>query len=93
LKHEHGLDLPRRAQIEFSRAVQEHTDTAGGEISGADLWRVFTDEYLPAPQEGGPQRWGRYRITSLSTATSEEGGETTLEVGLDVDGVAHHRTG
>ncbi|MCJ8503416.1 2-isopropylmalate synthase [Kocuria flava] len=93
LQHEHGLDLPRRAQIEFSRAVQEHTDTAGGEISGADLWRVFTDEYLPAPQEGGPQRWGRYRITSLSTATSEEGGETTLEVGLDVDGVAHHRTG
>ncbi len=29
LKAEHSLDLPRRAQIEFSRVIQQHTDTAG----------------------------------------------------------------
>jgi 2-isopropylmalate synthase len=91
LKNEHGLDLPRRAQIEFSRVVQAHTDTTGGEISGDELWTVFADEYLPTKQDGGPDRWGRYRITSLTT-TSEEGGETTLEIGLDVDGVQHHRS-
>ncbi|MFW6187366.1 MAG: 2-isopropylmalate synthase [Actinomycetota bacterium] len=93
LKNEHGLDLPRRAQIEFSRVVQEHTDTTGGEVSGEELWRVFADEYLPAQHDGGPDRWGRYRITGLSTSTGEEGGRTTLEIGLDVDGVSHHRSG
>ena len=36
LKAEHKLDLPRRAQIEFSRVIQERTDTEGGEISPAD---------------------------------------------------------
>ena len=38
LKAEHKLDLPRRAQIEFSRVIQEHTDAEGGEMSaGGDL--------------------------------------------------------
>ena len=32
MKTEHGLDLPRRLQIEFSRVVQEHTDSEGGEV-------------------------------------------------------------
>jgi 2-isopropylmalate synthase len=91
LANEHGLDLPRRAQIEFSRVVQEHTDTSGGEVSGAELWKVFADEYLPTVQDGDAGRWGRYRITNITT-TSEEDGESTLEIGLDVDGVQHHRT-
>ncbi|MGX5359219.1 2-isopropylmalate synthase [Kocuria sp. KH4] len=92
LKNEHGLDLPRRAQIEFSRVVQEHTDTSGGEVSGAQLWKAFEDEYLPTAHESGDGRWGRYRITNITT-TSEEDGETTLEIGLDVEGVQHHCTG
>src|ERR687893_304186 len=52
LKHEHSLDLPRRAQIEFSRAVQEHTDAVGTEVTGEDIWRIFTDEYLPVEPGG-----------------------------------------
>ncbi len=35
LKNEHSLDLPRRAQIEFSGVIQQRTDTVGGEVSGA----------------------------------------------------------
>ena len=46
LKAEHKLDLPRRAQIEFSRVIQERTDTEGGEISPAEIWEVFQGEYL-----------------------------------------------
>ena len=30
LKNEHSLDLPRRAQIEFSGVIQKRTDTVGG---------------------------------------------------------------
>ena len=46
LKAEHKLDLPRRAQIEFSRVVQERTDTEGGEMSADHIWEVFSAEYL-----------------------------------------------
>ncbi len=44
---EHGLDLPRRLQIEFSKAVQEHTEHSGTEIKPGELWDVFTETYLP----------------------------------------------
>ncbi|MFT4009115.1 MAG: 2-isopropylmalate synthase [Nocardioidaceae bacterium] len=46
LKAEHKLDLPRRLQIEFSRAIQAHTDDVGGEISGDEIWAAFRAEYL-----------------------------------------------
>ena len=46
LKAEHKLDLPRRAQIEFSRVVQERTDTEGGEMTADEIWSVFSAEYL-----------------------------------------------
>jgi 2-isopropylmalate synthase len=46
MKSEHNLDLPRRLQIEFSRVVQAHTDTDGGEVSPGELWRIFTLSYL-----------------------------------------------
>src|SRR5947209_10492244 len=44
---EHGMVLPRRLQIEFSRAVQHATEDTGTEISPAEMWRVFSREYLP----------------------------------------------
>jgi 2-isopropylmalate synthase len=46
MKEEHSLDLPRRLQIEFSRVVQGVTEADGGEVSAAEMWRVFESEYL-----------------------------------------------
>jgi 2-isopropylmalate synthase len=46
MKSEHKLDLPRRLQIEFSRVVQERTDTAGGEMTPEQIWQAFSTEYL-----------------------------------------------
>src|ERR1044072_4700560 len=46
LKAEHKLDLPRRAQIEFSRGVEERTDADGGEMTPEQIWQVFSSEYL-----------------------------------------------
>jgi 2-isopropylmalate synthase len=46
MKAEHHLDLPRRLQIEFSRIVQDHTDSEGGEVPAAEIWRIFEAEYL-----------------------------------------------
>ena len=62
MKTEHHLDLPRRLQIEFSKIVQEKTDTQGGEVSADQLWAIFEDEYLPT--DGAP--WGRFRLKGLS---------------------------
>jgi len=47
LSSEHGLDLPRAMQVEFSKHVQELTETSGTEISPAQIWDVFTTTYLP----------------------------------------------
>jgi len=62
MKTEHHLDLPRRLQIEFSKIVQEKTDSQGGEVSADELWAIFEDEYLPT--DGAP--WGRFRLKGLS---------------------------
>ncbi len=47
LETEHGLDLPRAMQVEFSKHVQERTEATGTEISPAELWDVFTTTYQP----------------------------------------------
>jgi len=48
MKAEHQLDLPRRLQIEFSRVIQAHTDSEGGEVTPAQMWDIFSAEYLAA---------------------------------------------
>ncbi|HET9089617.1 MAG TPA: 2-isopropylmalate synthase, partial [Acidimicrobiales bacterium] len=47
LSAEHGLELPRAMQVEFSKQVQELTETSGTEISPTEIWDVFTTTYLP----------------------------------------------
>jgi len=48
LEQEHGLVLPRRLQVEFGSRVQREAEALGTEISAADLWNLFRDEYLQA---------------------------------------------
>jgi len=64
MKNEHHLDLPRRLQIEFSKVVQQKTDSEGGEVTGSALWQVFEDEYLPTAND--EKKWGRFRLKGLS---------------------------
>jgi len=45
LESEHGLELPRRLQIEFSQTVQAVMDVQGKELSAADLFALFQQEY------------------------------------------------
>jgi 2-isopropylmalate synthase len=46
METEHGIELPRRLQIEFSKAVQAIADGEGVELSAERLWRSFESEYL-----------------------------------------------
>ncbi|TCJ28047.1 2-isopropylmalate synthase [Nocardioides jejuensis] len=77
LKAEHNLDLPRRAQIEFSRVIQEHTDASGHEISSEDIWSIFSAEYL---EKDAP-----LKLNSVHTE-SAVGAADALRVGVFVDG-------
>jgi 2-isopropylmalate synthase len=43
---EHGLDLPRRLQIEFSKRIQSVTEASGTVIRPQEMWEVFSDAYL-----------------------------------------------
>ncbi|HEV3226449.1 MAG TPA: 2-isopropylmalate synthase [Acidimicrobiales bacterium] len=81
MKEEHGFDLPRRLQIEFSTTIQHITEDTGTEISSLAMWDAFQGEYLA---EGR-----RVQLISHETATHSSGGaEVTAQ--LLVDG--EHRT-
>jgi 2-isopropylmalate synthase len=75
---EHGLDLPRRLQIEFAREVQRAAESSGTEVSPAALWELFEDTYLG---EG-------MRLVGSEVTTGA--GRTTVTAQLLVDGA--HRT-
>jgi 2-isopropylmalate synthase len=64
MKNEYHLDLPRRLQIEFSQVVQRHTDEEGGEVTAPELWKIFSDEYLPAV-EAEQANWGRFSLNGM----------------------------
>ncbi|WP_018155079.1 2-isopropylmalate synthase [Demetria terragena] len=92
LKSERQLDLPRRLQVEFSGAVQAHSDQQGGEFSAEQLWQIFQNEYIPGA-DGDGQAWGRFtpithsvestadgdRITATMTDREQNGAEVTIE--------------
>ncbi len=71
LKTDRGMELPRRLQVEFSQVIQRKTDTEGGEVSGAELWRIFSDEYLHS--EESEIRWGRLAPVRSTISGSEDG--------------------
>jgi 2-isopropylmalate synthase len=60
LESEHGLVLPRRLQIEFSRAIQRVTDETGREVTAGDVYTIFKSEYL---DKNAPWKLVRHRIT------------------------------
>ncbi len=80
MKAEHGFELPRRLQIEFSRTIQAITEDTGTEISPTSMWEKFLDEYLP--ENPGVQ------LISHESSTGEGGSKVTAQ--LIVDG--EHRT-
>ncbi len=76
METEHGIELPRRLQIEFSKAVQLIADGEGVELSSERLWRAFQAEYLDTN--------GRYGFIE-HTASSDHGAQP-ITAKLTVDG-------
>ncbi|WP_019201787.1 2-isopropylmalate synthase [Tsukamurella sp. 1534] len=79
MKTDHGLQLPRRLQIEFSQSVQKITDGEGGEVTPKEMWDVFAGEYIDPirPLE---------RMRQKVTASEVDGGVDRIDAVVKVDG-------
>jgi 2-isopropylmalate synthase len=78
MKAEHGFDLPRRLQIEFSKTIQHLTEDTGTEISPGAMWDAFSAEYLTEQP--------RYQLTSHELRSDSATNTTTITAQLVVDG-------
>src|SRR4051794_19932949 len=78
MKTEHGFELPRRLQVEFSKTIQHITEDSGTEISPGIMWDAFEREYLPAAPS--------ISLVSHELRTSSEGKTTDITAQLLVDG-------
>ncbi len=77
---DHGLDLPRRLQIEFSKRVQEITEASGTVIRSGQMRDVFEEIYLP--EDAG--------LRLITSEVSTGRGRTSVTAQLLVDG--QHQT-
>jgi 2-isopropylmalate synthase len=84
MKTEHQMDLPRRLQVEFSKVIQQVTDTAGGEIAPKEMRDVFDTEYLDRVT---PLKLVRHRLSA-----DDEGG-TEIVATVRVESDLHEITG
>jgi 2-isopropylmalate synthase len=90
MKTEHGLDLPRRLQIEFSKVVQQRTDAQGGEVAPAEMWKIFATEYIDRAQ---PLHFLRAQIQTPPDAPDAPDGVDTLAARVVVHGEEQVITG
>jgi 2-isopropylmalate synthase len=78
MKAEHGFDLPRRLQIEFSKTIQAITEDSGTEISPNAMWDAFQTAYLPSEPS--------MTLRTHELATKGGGEITSITAQLVIDG-------
>ncbi len=83
LESEYGVVMPRRQQVEFSGVVQAHADAHGGELSAAELWRLFEATYMG---EHATVRYVEHHLV-------ERGGAQGIRLCVEMDGIAHRLAG
>lgn len=59
LERDYGFELPRALQIEFSRVVQQHSEEIAGEVSSAEIQRLFHEQYV---NSSAPWQLKQYQI-------------------------------
>lgn len=77
LERDHGLELPKAFQAEFSKVVQDHADREGRELAPDEIWLFFQRTYLGE---------GRVQVADYSTVPVGKG-QRALTATLVVDGV------
>ena len=82
MKTDHGMNLPRPMQVEFSSVVQAVTDAEGGEVNSKNMWDIFAGEYLDrtTPLEA---------ISVTVDGGQTEGEEAKVTAQVEKDGEVH----
>jgi 2-isopropylmalate synthase len=84
METEHGFELPRRLQIEFSKTIQAVAEDTGTEITPTAMWDEFQAMYLPAAP--GVELRSHELVT-------RDGDSTTITAHMVVDGTPVTITG
>ena len=79
MKTDHGINMPRAMQPEFSAVVQNITDSEGGEVNSKNMWDIFAQTYLDLDT---PLDLASYRID----AAEEEGEDTRVSAVVSYEG-------
>lgn len=86
LEQEYGLAMPRRLQIEFSRAIQKAADATGKEIAASDIYDIFKQEYL---DKQTPYVYRGHRMSEDSSQAQP----VKIEIDIVRDGQQHTSSG
>jgi len=78
MKFEHGFDLPRRLQIEFSSVIQKLTEASGTEITAEQIWSSFESTYLTVARP--------LALIGHPFITTADTGDATVEAHVELDG-------
>jgi 2-isopropylmalate synthase len=76
LEQSYGVVLPRRLQVDFSSAVQRFTDDSGHEVTPAQIWELFQQEYVRTVE---PVRY-------IGHSLSERDGREHIKLTVDING-------
>ena len=79
MKTDHGINMPKTMQPEFSAVVQNITDSEGGEVNSKNMWDIFAQTYLDLDT---PLDLASYRID----AAEEEGEDTQVSAVVAYEG-------
>ncbi|MFM0059557.1 2-isopropylmalate synthase [Paraburkholderia phytofirmans] len=83
LEQGYGVVLPRRLQVDFSSAVQRFTDDSGQEVTSAQIWELFQQEYV---QTTAP-------IHYVGHSLSEREGRERIKLTVEINGTRRVLTG
>jgi 2-isopropylmalate synthase len=87
IEKDHGLSLPRRLQIDFSRVIQKIADQSGKELEAELIWETFNKTYIKVE---GKYEYLNHEIISKNDK-NDQIDEITLS--LNIKGKTHALSG
>ncbi|OHF40459.1 2-isopropylmalate synthase [Corynebacterium sp. HMSC074A01] len=76
MKTDHGINMPKAMQPEFSAIVQSITDSEGGEVNSKNMWDIFAGTYLDLDT---PLELVDYEVTGAVAEDDDSAVKVTVE--------------
>ena len=87
IEKDHGLSLPRRLQIDFSRVIQKIADQSGKELEAELIWETFNKTYIKVE--------GKYEYLNNEIISKNDKNDQIDEItlSLNIKGKTHTLSG